>query len=85
MRDGNGRLGHVLLRLPTNNVSMNQTKHSIGNLIIAIVPSKQATSSMTVTRRSFRMGLTRTRLHLAIYFCVHRGSLHQNTARWQAL
>jgi trehalose-6-phosphate synthase len=28
------RLGRVLLGLPTNNVSMNQTKHSAGNLII---------------------------------------------------
>ena len=34
MRDGNGRLSRVLLRLPTNNVSMTQTKHSAGNLII---------------------------------------------------
>jgi trehalose-6-phosphate synthase len=34
MRDGNGRMGRVLLRLPTNNVSMTQTKHSAGNLII---------------------------------------------------
>ena len=29
------------------------------------------------------MGLTRTRLQLAIYFCLHRGSLPENTASWQ--
>ncbi len=34
MRGGDGRLGRLLLRPPTNNVSMNQTKHSAGNLII---------------------------------------------------
>jgi len=28
-------------------------------------------------------GLTRIRLQLAIYFCLHRGSLPENTARWQ--
>jgi hypothetical protein len=31
-----------------------------------------------------RCCLTRIRLQLAIYFCVHRGSLNQNAARWQA-
>ena len=28
--------------------------------------------------------LTRIRLQSAIYFCLHRGSLPENTARWQA-
>jgi len=28
-------------------------------------------------------GLTRIRLHLAIYFLLHRGSLPENTASWQ--
>jgi hypothetical protein len=28
--------------------------------------------------------VTRIRLHLAIYFCLHTGSLPKNTARWQA-
>src|SRR5262249_27675860 len=28
--------------------------------------------------------LTRIRLQLAIYFCLHRGSLPENTASWQA-
>src|SRR5947208_7266157 len=34
MRHGDGRLGRLLLHVPTNNVSMNQTKDSAGNLII---------------------------------------------------
>src|SRR5437762_970581 len=34
MRNGDGRLGRLVLRVPTNNVSMNQTKDSAGNLII---------------------------------------------------
>ena len=38
------------------------------------------------SRRRCRLSgdLTRIRLQLAIYFCVHRGSLNQNAARWQA-
>src|SRR5437660_12290232 len=34
MRHGDGRLGRLLLHVPTNNVSMNQTKDSARNLII---------------------------------------------------
>ena len=38
------------------------------------------------SRRRCRLSgdLTIIRLQLAIYFCLHRGSLNQNTARWQA-
>src|SRR5258708_16480397 len=34
MRNGDSRPGRLLLRVPTNNVSMNKTKDSDGNLII---------------------------------------------------
>jgi hypothetical protein len=49
--------------------------------------SPDATAMQRVNSRGTAMrviGLTRIRLQLAIYFVLHRGSLPENTARWQA-